>query len=338
MREEELLKKLRAAFKMEAEERLAAISSGLLELEKILDDPQRKAEILEEVFREAHSLKGASRAVNLVDIENLCQPMESIFSALKKRKLSLFPELFDTLHSTLEVIEELLHSPDINHSQKVTTLFRQLEDLRHSKQDEIEQDKIEQDKIEQAEIEQAEIEQIEIEQQMTEPKEKIPKEKKSESQKTKIIKSEDEQTGDEKKALSPKGRLKKENNHKVNISDIDEQNHKIPSKEPIKVQTQLKPKPKKNSNALQKDKPIIAETVRISVSKLDSLMLKVEELVSLKLAGRQHLTNIKDIIRSFDSWKKHWASLETEFRWLRRQEGKKEKSFDSNTEYLTGIL
>jgi two-component system chemotaxis sensor kinase CheA len=67
-RDQQLRKKLLATFKVEAEEHVGAISSGLLELEKA-SSPERRMEIIETVFREAHSLKGAARAVNLSNIE-----------------------------------------------------------------------------------------------------------------------------------------------------------------------------------------------------------------------------------------------------------------------------
>ena len=69
MKEEQLLKKLREAFKAEAEERLNNISSSLVQLEDVSSSPDKQKPILEVIFREAHSLKGASRAVNLVNIE-----------------------------------------------------------------------------------------------------------------------------------------------------------------------------------------------------------------------------------------------------------------------------
>jgi Hpt domain len=53
------------------EEHVTAISSGLVEVERA-SSPEQQLEIIESVFREAHSLKGAARAVNLVKIEATC--------------------------------------------------------------------------------------------------------------------------------------------------------------------------------------------------------------------------------------------------------------------------
>ena len=67
-KEEEFLKRLEAMFKIEADEHIAALSSGLIEFEK---NPKSKNAqgIIETIFREAHSLKGAARSVNRLDIE-----------------------------------------------------------------------------------------------------------------------------------------------------------------------------------------------------------------------------------------------------------------------------
>jgi len=103
----ELLKKLLATFKVEAEEHVTAISSGLIELEKA-SSPEQQMEMVERVFREAHSLKGAARAVNLAKVESVCQSLESLFSRLKTREVSLSPELFDRLHRTVDTLGVLL--------------------------------------------------------------------------------------------------------------------------------------------------------------------------------------------------------------------------------------
>ena len=76
------MKRLLSTFKVEADEHIKNITAGLIELEKDLE-PQVKAGIIEAMFREAHSLKGAARAVNLTDIETICQSLESVFSGLK---------------------------------------------------------------------------------------------------------------------------------------------------------------------------------------------------------------------------------------------------------------
>ena len=54
-------RELRSLFKIESEERLQHLDDGLLRLEKTPTDPS----LLEDLFREAHSLKGAARMLGL---------------------------------------------------------------------------------------------------------------------------------------------------------------------------------------------------------------------------------------------------------------------------------
>lgn len=101
------LKKLLATFRVEADEHLRAISSGLVELEKVPTASRRK-EIIEAVFREAHSLKGAARAVNYLDVEAVCRPMENLLDILKQDGIPFSRELFDLLHDAVQELKTLL--------------------------------------------------------------------------------------------------------------------------------------------------------------------------------------------------------------------------------------
>src|SRR3989338_8100027 len=107
---DEFLKKLLATFRVEADEHLQAMSSGLLDLEKT-PAGVRQMELVEKIFREAHSLKGAARAVNLAEIESVCQTLESVFAALKGRHLAVSAPLFDLLHQAIDALGGLL-APD----------------------------------------------------------------------------------------------------------------------------------------------------------------------------------------------------------------------------------
>ena len=69
-REEEFLERLKNTFRIEADEHIHTISSGLLELETDAG-LQEKDQILETIYREAHSLKGAARAVSLREVEKV---------------------------------------------------------------------------------------------------------------------------------------------------------------------------------------------------------------------------------------------------------------------------
>ena len=103
----EFLKRLRATFRIEAGEHVRAMSTFLMELEKA-GETEDRAKVTENLFREAHSLKGAARSVNLAEIETLCQALEAALFSLKKRNISLDPALLDLLHQTVNCITLLV--------------------------------------------------------------------------------------------------------------------------------------------------------------------------------------------------------------------------------------
>ena len=102
-----LLKKLLVTFKVEAAEHIQAISTGLIEFEQA-PSSEAQPQVVETIFREAHSMKGAARSVGLRDVEHLCQAMESVFAALKHREITSSRELLDLLHLSINELSELL--------------------------------------------------------------------------------------------------------------------------------------------------------------------------------------------------------------------------------------
>lgn len=102
-------KRLLATFAAEAQEHVQAISSGLAALDKAAGASARQA-IVEQVFRDAHSLKGAARAVGKTEIESLCQSLEGVFAQLKGGKLELTSPLRDLLDAATDALALLLTS------------------------------------------------------------------------------------------------------------------------------------------------------------------------------------------------------------------------------------
>jgi len=133
--QENFLRELLIDFKIEAVEHRQAIINGLLMLEKNPASPDTKATI-ESVFREIHSLKGAARAVNQLDIERLCMSIESIFHEIKKGSLVLSASSFDVFYKALDALEGMLNDIDSKYkkikSTDVTSLIKSLEVIANS--------------------------------------------------------------------------------------------------------------------------------------------------------------------------------------------------------------
>ncbi|HVT04545.1 MAG TPA: response regulator [Thermoanaerobaculia bacterium] len=97
---------LQSTFKVEADEHMQVISNGLLELEKTSGGNSQS--IIETVFRATHTLKGAARAVDLTEIESLCQPMEDTLASWKRQESAPSRGALDLLHRALDSIATIL--------------------------------------------------------------------------------------------------------------------------------------------------------------------------------------------------------------------------------------
>ena len=90
-------------FKLEAEAHCAALSDGLLALEKAPDNTS----VVEPLMRAAHSIKGAARIVGLDVIVSLAHVMEECFLAAQSGREKLTPARVDQLLMGVDVLSEV---------------------------------------------------------------------------------------------------------------------------------------------------------------------------------------------------------------------------------------
>ncbi len=105
--DDDLMRQLRATFKLEAAEHIQAMNHVLLALEENPESDQRQA-LLEEIFREAHSLKGAAGAADLGEVEATSHKLESVFGAAKAGKIKLTHELCDVLYEGIDAVSTIV--------------------------------------------------------------------------------------------------------------------------------------------------------------------------------------------------------------------------------------
>ena len=111
-RDEEFLAQLRATFNVEAAEHLQAMVTGLMEMEQ-LSTPTAQRERAAVVFRAAHSLKGAARAVGLADVESQCHLLEDLFAGWKRQGGLLTAAATDAAHRALSTVSAALGAPAV---------------------------------------------------------------------------------------------------------------------------------------------------------------------------------------------------------------------------------
>ena len=95
------LERLMVIFKREAEEHLKTMTE-LLQLLEHNENEQACADIVDSLFRETHSLKGAARSVNIPAIESVCQSMEYALVKLKQKEIDFSSDFFTVFYQAID--------------------------------------------------------------------------------------------------------------------------------------------------------------------------------------------------------------------------------------------
>ncbi|MDY6875184.1 MAG: hybrid sensor histidine kinase/response regulator [Chloroflexota bacterium] len=107
--DDDIMRQLRATFRVEAAEHIQAMNRVLLALEKNPEGEER-AEFLKDIFREAHSLKGAAGAADFGEVETTAHRLESVFGAAKAGEIDLTPDLCDVLYEAIDAVSVIIEA------------------------------------------------------------------------------------------------------------------------------------------------------------------------------------------------------------------------------------
>lgn len=112
----------------ESEEHLQAINDNLLKLENEPDN----MDIVSEIFRSAHTLKGMGATMGFEDLANLTHNMENVLDLIRNGELEVTPEVMDIIFDAVDDIEEMV--TDIasggDGSRDIQEITKQLESLQ----------------------------------------------------------------------------------------------------------------------------------------------------------------------------------------------------------------
>jgi two-component system chemotaxis sensor kinase CheA len=257
-KEKEFLKRLRATFKVEAEEHLGNMSSELLSLENSKDVSTATASV-EVVYRAAHSLKGAARAVGLRDVESVCQSLESVLSLLKNHEIQPSQRFFDVVLRTVDVLNQLINEEE---TIPTTDIVRELASVAQEREFQA------------------------------------------------------EGLGDQarptlfEETSSPKPEVA------IPVREVEKGS--VPVDNLVSDQSpQTCSEPPPASPVMPKRIPQ-ADTVRISITRLDALLYQVEEMVSIKMASTDRVGELRNLGLLMESWEKTWARLRGDLRKLQQ--------------------
>lgn len=99
-------------FLEEAEEQLQKLDEGLLQLENSPDD----LEVVKEIFRAAHTLKGSSATVGLTQISELTHAMENLLDCVRSGSVQVTTEQIDLLLKGTDLLRQMVDQ--VSHGEK----------------------------------------------------------------------------------------------------------------------------------------------------------------------------------------------------------------------------
>ncbi|MBN1219699.1 MAG: hybrid sensor histidine kinase/response regulator [Anaerolineae bacterium] len=273
---EQIRQQLINSFKTEQAEHIQKITTGLLGLEKNPPAAERQ-ELLNEIFREAHSLKGAARAVGMTTIESIGHAMEDLLLGAKEGYLSLSPEAHDLLYQALDAVELVIDQVEAGNSAPPTSVLALLAELANAKK-ELEEKAQSQNG--------QQVSEVSPDRQMPGKSTKSqPKAKKE----TPLAAVNDDR---------PAALAEKENDEQVEEASP----------------AQLVPTPATTPGG-QPGLPArpVDETIRVSVSKLDALMAQFSELLGAKIRAEQRLAEVRELQALAADWQKDWLALRSHY-------------------------
>jgi two-component system chemotaxis sensor kinase CheA len=112
----------------EATEHLETLNNVMLQVEMTDSGTESYHPLVKEMNRVAHSLKGAARAVGISVIETISHYMEEVFGAAMNNSLALTPEVADTIYDSLDLIQSVADSTDLN-EEVLAAVLTQLEQI-----------------------------------------------------------------------------------------------------------------------------------------------------------------------------------------------------------------
>ncbi len=119
------MEELLSDFLLEAGEMLSDVDSKLMELEKRPND----SNLLNEVFRGFHTIKGGAGFLNATELVTLCHLTENLFDKLRNRELTLSAELMDVIFAATAEVKKMFGSLQQNQQPQAAPV-QMLENLK----------------------------------------------------------------------------------------------------------------------------------------------------------------------------------------------------------------
>jgi two-component system chemotaxis sensor kinase CheA len=271
---------LLSSFRAELAEHVQTMNDGLLALEQGTVTGEQRQSTLEDVFRAAHSLKGAARAMGITVVEQLAHALESVLACLQRETIEPTPELFTACYQALDAIQAVqvtYEAGEITPPVQALQALASLEQARSCSQAAIKAPS-----------------QTNVETTLADVPETVP-----------IAASLELPVPAERAEATRQASARTAPTPVPPPSDTT-----TPPPPPTPTPTPTSP-PTASSGG--------DETIRVSVSKLDALMAQLSELLVTKIRAEQRLAQVHQLHDFMALWQKEWLAVRSAYNWLVRQ-------------------
>jgi two-component system, chemotaxis family, sensor kinase CheA len=321
------------SFRAELAEHVQSMTDGLLSLEQRAMEPQERQELLETIFRAAHSLKGAARAVGATAIEQLAHALESVLDGLRSGTLSASAGMFtacyaalDAIRVTLAVYESGELTPPVEALQALAQLGTFQPERKPKPEHETARPQMETSPAELPT--QAAASEPSASQPEGEPAAKAQKTRPRKRKLEAVISERLAGLGD---AASPDPCPEAQEFHPVVAAPQHSQEFSpAAAGQPVSPEAGEAHPGAVGGNGVPlpaNGKPAVdrlssnGETIRVSVNKLDALMAQLSELMVTKMRTEQRLSQIKQFQEFIGLWQKEWLNARSSYGRLARRNG-----------------
>ena len=111
------MKQFLSIFLQEAGEQMELLEQTILKLEQ-----ESSPELLQEIFRAAHTLKGSSRAMGFTSMGELTHAMEDIFDLLRNNQLIVSAALIDALFTGMDALKAMIEEISLHSETSYDTV------------------------------------------------------------------------------------------------------------------------------------------------------------------------------------------------------------------------
>ncbi len=264
-------------FLVEAEELLEELDEDLVKLESESED----SDLLNKIFRAFHTIKGSSSFLGFEKLTHLTHRLEDVLNKLRKFEIKLNSEMMDailssvdTAKSIIDIIKEGGDPESVDVEGNIAALSKFLEEKPEISDEEL------------IEAQKEEIEEEEELEQQQEEQQDEKKEKKSDEEiEAEIERLLKQRMEEDRKKREAKKKQQEEQQKKQQEAEREQQQQEEEKKE----KEEGAPKQQETKKPVaKKSKPIIEQTIRVDVNRLDDLMNLVGELV----LGKNRLVSV----------------------------------------------